>query len=291
MKTYWWLVRRELWENRAVWIIPTSIAALLVLGSLFGRTELVGLSSPAQVRVLASVLLFAFGVVFFLVMSIYSTWYLMDCLYADRRDRSILFWKSLPITDTATVLAKLATGLIVIPWVYFAAADITTLLMAFILSIRLSSLLGSSLWHADSWLQLQVLWFYLIVTAGIWYLPVAAWLMLISAWAKRAVMLWSILPPLALVWAEHWFLGSDRLLRWFDERLTGYLAIAFHGHNDPSAWVTQAFGDDKVIAPGSLWAVLDPAGFFSTPETWIGAALGAALIAGTIQLRLRRTEL
>ena len=89
-------------------------------------------------------------------------------------------------------------GLIVIPLVYFVAADSPTLLMAFIVSMRAHAYVGSALWQPDLWLQLQVLWLYLIVTTAIWYLPVAGWLMLVSAWAKRAVMLWSILPPLAL---------------------------------------------------------------------------------------------
>ena len=97
-------------------------------------------------------------------MTIYSTWYLLDCLYADRKDRSVLFWKSLPISDTATVLSKLFIGLIAIPIVYFAAADLSTLLMAFIISVRAHSSLGSALWQPDLWLQLQVLWLYVIAS-------------------------------------------------------------------------------------------------------------------------------
>ena len=75
------------------------------------------------------------------------TWYLLECLYADRKDRSVLFWKSLPIPDTDTVLAKLFAGAIAIPLVYFIAADISTLLMAFIISIRAHAYAG--LWRPD----------------------------------------------------------------------------------------------------------------------------------------------
>ena len=197
MTTYIWLIRREFWENRAIWIVPALIGGALTLAALFGRVEIVALTSAEQNRSVAGMILFAFGVVFFAVMSLYCTWYLLDCLYADRKDRSVLFWKSLPISDTATVLSKLFVGLIAIPIVYFLAADLSTLLMAFIISLRARSSFGSALWQPDLWLQLQALWLYVILTTAIWYLPLAGWFLLISAWAKRAVTLWSILPPLA----------------------------------------------------------------------------------------------
>ena len=146
---------------------------------------------------------------FYLVMGVYSTWYLLDCLYTDRRDRSILFWKSLPISDANTVLCKLLVGMVIIPLVYFAAADATALIAAFILSIRARASIGSSLWNGDVWLSVQVLWMYAIVTTAVWYLPIAGWLMLVSAWAKRAVMLWAVLPPLLLYILERVFFGTQ----------------------------------------------------------------------------------
>src|SRR5450631_2638386 len=192
MNDYAWLVRREFWENRAIWIVPTVIGVALTLAALFGNAQIPALSLPDG-RVFSSVVLFGFGVSFFVVMNIYATWYLLDCLYADRKDRSVLFWKSLPVSDTATVLAKLFTGLVAIPCVYFVAADLSTLMIAFIISMRARSTFALALW-----LQLQALWLYLIFTTAIWYLPFAGWFMVVSAWAKRAVTLWSILPPLAL---------------------------------------------------------------------------------------------
>src|SRR6202035_1214528 len=172
MNTTLWLVRREFWENRAIWLIPAVLGGLLVLASLFGGYQVLGAGDLATVRavVQAGALdgMVFIAVTFFVVMSIYSTWYLLDCLYADRKDRSILFWKSMPISDTATVVCKLTTALIVIPAVYFAAADLTALLMAFIISVRASSLAGGALWHVDLWVQLQALWIYMIVTTALW---------------------------------------------------------------------------------------------------------------------------
>ena len=227
---------------------------------------------------------------FFVVMSIYSSWYLLECLYADRKDRSVLFWKSMPISDIATVISKLATALVAIPLVYFVAADVSTLLMAFIVSLRAHSYFGSALWHPDLWLQLQALWLYVIVTTAIWYLPFTGWLLFVSAWAKRAVMLWLILPPLALYWTESWFFGSHTFGSQLTQRALGYVSRAFYDHSNPSAWATTVVGGDTITTPSSVWHLLNPIGFLSSPATWIGVLVGLALIYGAVQLRLRRTE-
>lgn len=291
MNTYSWLVRREFWENRAIWLVPVMIGFALTLAALFGRMDVAALTSPEQNRAVGGMALFAFGLTFFAVMSIYSAWYLLDCLYADRKDRSVLFWKSLPISDTATVLAKLFTGLIAIPLVYFIAADISTLLIAFIISVRVRSTFASALWQPEVWLQLQALWLYLIVTTAIWYLPFAGWLVAVSAWAKRAVTLWSILPPLALYLAERWFFGTHLAGTVLRERALGYIPLAFHDMSDRTAWVSTVIDDDTITTPGSVWRVLNPSGFFSSPATWAGVGVGVSFILVAIQLRARRTEI
>jgi ABC-2 type transport system permease protein len=202
----------------------------------------------------------------------------------------VLFWKSLPISDATTVLSKLATAVIVIPLVYFAAADLTTLLMAFIISVRASSLLGGALWQADLWLQIQALWLYLILTTAIWYLPVAAYLLVISAWARRAVMLWSILPPLALILGERWFLGSHVIAHQLGVRLFGFAGLAFNANL--ASWASSTAADhDATRTAANIWSILDFGGFISSMDTWVGVAAGAALIIGAIQLRMRRTEI
>jgi ABC-2 type transport system permease protein len=291
VNTYIWLVRREFWENRAIWTIPALIGGFLVLVALFGKVEGLGLASQIPGRPVTQVFLVAVGSTFFAVMSVYSTWYLLDCLHADRKDRSVLFWKSLPISDTATVLSKLITALIVIPLVYFVLADLTTLLMAFIISIRASSFIGSALWHADVWLQIQVLWLYLIVTAAIWYLPVVAYLLVVSAWARRAVMLWSLLPPIALILAERWFFGTQVIAAQLWQRVVG-LVGAFNTNLDQGSWVVTPFGHDATIhTPVSVWKLLDAAGFLSSAQTWIGVAVGVVLLFCAVQLRTRRTEI
>jgi ABC-2 type transport system permease protein len=297
MNTYIWLVRREFWENRAIWLVPAALGALLVLAALFGGYQVVGaldlptVRSVIQAGALDGMIMIA--MTFFGVMAIYSTWYLLDCLYGDRKDRSILFWKSMPISDTATVIAKLGTALILVPLCYFAFADLTTLLMAFIISVRSGASIGSSLWHGALWLEIQGLWLYLIVTTAIWYLPIAGWLLVVSAWAKRAVVLWSILPPLALLLAERVFLGTHVIASQLGARLglLSYASHAFQYAPGTENWVSTEIGHDTITVPVSVYRFVNAGEFFSSPETWIGAAVGIALIACAIQLRMRRSEI
>jgi ABC-2 type transport system permease protein len=285
-----WLIRREFWENRAIWMIPAVFGGLLLLAALFGQVSIPRLTTPHESEEAASAFLVVVGAMFYLVMGVYSTWYLLDCLYTDRKDRSILFWKSLPISDATTVLCKLLVGMIIIPLVYFAAADATALIAAFILSIRARASIGSSLWNGDVWWQVQILWLYAIVTTAVWFLPVAGWLMLVSAYAKRAVMLWAVLPPLLLYILERVFFGTHNVGRIIIRRLTALPAVSFNGSK--YNW-THAEGvmDNAGSATPSVWHLINPSGFFSSAETWIGVAVGIVLIVIAIQLRMRRSEI
>src|SRR4029077_19946297 len=200
------------------------------------RVEIPTLTPGEHSHEASGIFLVAIGVMFYLVMSLYAAWYLLDCLYTDRKDRSILFWKSLPISDSKTVLSKLLVGMVLVPLVYFVAADATALITAFILSIRARAYIGSALWQPEVWGQIQILWMYVIVTSAIWYLPVAGWLLLVSAWAKRAVILWSILPPLVLYLIERVFFGTRVIGHILNERLVGLPAVAYkHGWTNDGA--------------------------------------------------------
>jgi len=291
MNTYVWLIRREIWENRAIWMIPSVLGGLMVLAALFGKVNQISIPLQFPSQVIGGGFLLAVGGTFLAVMTICATWYLLESLYADRKDRSILFWKSMPISDTTTVLSKLATALIVIPGVYFVIGDLTSLAMAFILSVRATSFIGSALWHPDIWLQLQVLWLYVIVTGAIWYLPLAAYLLVVSAWAKRAVILWSILPPIALMLVERWFFGTHVIAHQLAERAAGAARLTFRNPEGCCSWTTTMVDNATIRMPTSIWGFLNPGGFLSSPEVWLGVAAGAALIACAIQLRMRRTEI
>jgi ABC-2 type transport system permease protein len=285
-----WLIRREFWENRAIWMIPAVFGGLLLLAALFTQVSIPRLTSARESEEAAAAFLVLVGAMFYLVMALYSAWYLLDCLYTDRKDRSILFWKSLPISDATTVLCKLLIGMIIVPLVYFAAADATALIAAFILSIRARASIGSALWNGDVWWQVQVLWMYAIVTTAVWYLPVAGWLMLLSAWAKRAVILWAILPPLLLNIFERLFFGTHMVSQIIGRRLTGLPSVSFNGSK--YVWTHEGGVVDNAGATlPTVWHLINPSGFFSSAETWIGAAVGIVLIVAAIQLRMRRSEI
>ncbi len=290
MNRFIWLVRRELWENRAIWTIPAFTAAALILATLFGRVQIEELTSVEQMRAASALVLIGFGAVFFGIMSVYSTWYLIDCLYTERKDRSILFWKSLPIADSASVLAKLCTALVAIPLVYLAATDAATLVIAFIVSVRARATLGGALFQPGLWLQLQALWMYGIAAAALWYLPLAGWLLVVSAWARRAATLWAVMPPLAVVLLEKAFLGSHAVADLLGDRIAGFYGVAFHANRGASGMVRLGDGADSIVAPASLWQLPDPGGFLSRPATWTGVLVGAALVYAAVQLRWRRVE-
>ena len=141
----------------------------------------------------------------------------------------------------------------------------------------------------DLWLQIQALWLYMIATTAIWYLPVAAYLLVISSWARRAVTLWSLLPPIALILGERWFFGTNVIAHQLGVRLFGFAEAAFSPNL--GSWAMNAADHDGLRTPADIFSFLDFGGFLSSAQTWIGALVGAALIFAAIQLRMRRTEI
>jgi hypothetical protein len=105
------------------------------------------------------------------------------------------------------------------------------------------------------------------------------------------VILWSVLPPLALALAERLFLGTHVIARQCGARLAGYLSHAFQYAPGPANWISTEIGHDTINAPVSVSRFFDAVGFFESADTWIGAAVGAALVVCAIQLRMRRTEI
>jgi ABC-2 type transport system permease protein len=280
MNTYLWLIRREFWERRSFWILPAIIVGVGVFATLFGSVSLPDIDSLREKRALASTYLMSVSGAFFVVAQVQLSLYLLDCLYEDRRDRSILFWKSLPVSDTEAVLSKLLMGVIVVPLVAMAFADVAALLMALIVTVRAHDLVGGALWQPDLWLQLQVLWLYVILTTALFYLPFIGWMLVVSASVKRAPLLFSILPFLVIYLVEALFLRSYDLSHFLGRAFFGYGDAAFQGDFNLMTSADVSAG---------VWHLLKP-GFFVSPRLWVGLAVGAALVAAAIQIRMRRTE-
>ena len=192
--SFYWSVRRELWENRLVYAAPLAAAAIF-LGSFVISTINCGTAWTAYGLLIgepAPSLYLPFELSAALIMGIalvVGIFYSLDTLYGERRDRSILFWKSMPVSDLTTVLSKLAIPLVVIPVLSFAIALVTQFIMLLLAS---TVLLGSganiaALWTQQSFLRFSLELFYHMLTVhGLWYAPLYAWLLLVSATAPRA---------------------------------------------------------------------------------------------------------
>src|SRR3954469_7533219 len=196
-----WSLRRELWENRSIYLAPLAVAALFLFGFLVSLVFLPGkmraaasLDPAKQHELLASPYVVASGLMMLTTVAV-GIFYCLDALYGERRDRSNLFWKSLPVSDLTTVLSKAITPLVILPLVTFA---ITTGLQWIMLLMSTAVLLLSglgvpTLWTHASLFQLWLMLLYHLLTVhGLWYAPVYGWLLLISAWARRAPFLWAV---------------------------------------------------------------------------------------------------
>ena len=194
----YWSVRRELWENRSIYIAPLAVAALVLVGFLIatiGRAMATRNLAQRQ-AVLEEPYTFAMGVIM-VTAFIVSIFYSLDALHGERRDRSILFWKSLPVSDLTTVLSKASIPLVLLPLFSFAVVVATEWVM---LLLSTTVLLGSGLGAARLWTEVSLsqtmLLYHLVTVHMLWYAPIYAWLLLVSAWARRAAVLWAALPLL-----------------------------------------------------------------------------------------------
>src|SRR5262249_51750179 len=195
-----WSVRREIWENRSIYLVPLGVGVLIVIATAINvmqmapRLHTAPLDPVQQHPAVEAPFIFASLLLMFSTMVV-SVFYSVDALYGERRDRSVMFWKSMPVSDTITVLAKLSIPMLVLPLLTFAVTFATQF---FMLLLGLMGA-GTRLWaHLG---LLQMWWgefFHLVAFHGIWWAPFWGWFLLASAWARRAPLLWSTLPPLAI---------------------------------------------------------------------------------------------
>jgi ABC-2 type transport system permease protein len=201
--------------------------------------------------------------------------YALDALHGERRDRSILFWKSMPVSDATTVVAKAVVALVVIPLVALAVALAAQLVMAIVGSALLASRgLDAGLpFSAPPWFPATVSLVYGLGAHMLWYAPIAGYLLLVSATARRVPALWAILPILALVVVERFATGTAHVASLVTERLLGGMA---------------AFRPEAMKEPITALAQLDPLGFLALPGLWLGLAFAAFTLALAIRVRRHR---
>ena len=322
-----WLIRRELWEHKGMllWtpaligVVMTVLGALMAAATVaktkmhtaliingeeiswstvfntrtFGprRTEIIDAVANNYTYTAAPLFLALGFLVFF---------YCLSALHDDRRDRSVLFWKSLPISDAQTVLSKAAIALLVAPLIVAAAASLTSLALILILSGVLAAngihVFAELLATPGLYLgPLRV--FGLLPVYCLWALPTVGWLLMVSSWAKSKVFLWAVGVPLLLliltVWAGK-LTQTESDVSWIQMNVIGRALLG----TLPGSWYLfepQLLPQTHALAEGgSHMARID---VFSNswsslalPAVWLGAAAGAAMLYAAIRLRRWREE-
>lgn len=278
----YWSIRRELWEYRSIYIAPLAVAGFMLVAHFVGAMTLPyrvrGFSAlvPTKQRaILEQPFLFTMGLIMGIAF-IVGMFYCLEALRSERRDRSILFWKSLPVSDLTTVLAKASIPLVVLPALTIAILFVTEWIMLLEDSVALlaNGVNVTSLWNSSSLLHMQIMLLYHMVTVHIiWYAPIFAWLLLISAWAKRAAFLWAVLPPVAICAAEKLIFNTTHFLHFLGYRFSGPENFSLNASAD------MAMNPLMSLAPGK---------FLSTPGLWTGLASAAIFLAAAVRLRRYR---
>jgi ABC-2 type transport system permease protein len=278
-----WSVRRELWENRSIYLVPSAAAAIFMLVFVITfydlptrRAATLRLPLSEQKAILqkpydeTATMLIAISLIVGVI-------YCLDAVYGERRDRSILFWKSLPISDGTALLAKLAIPIAVMPLLVF----VLTLLLH--ISMFLSSNLVLMLNGVPSTTLTQmplhehtVILLYGLITLALWHAPIYAWLILMSAWARRVPLLWAVLPQIMVMILETILFRTQHFASFLGHRLVGHFPEAFLPGREGSI--------DSV-------AQMTPERFCTLPALWIGLLFAAMFLAVAVQLRRSRAPI
>src|SRR2546428_251232 len=276
----YWSVRRELWENRSIYIAPLAVAAVILFGFLISTIHLpdkmraaLALDPAKQHELIEQPYSFA-ALLIMGTTFIVAVFYCLDALHGERRGRGILFWKSLPVSDLTTVLAKASIPLVILPLLTFAITVAMQWLMLLVSSaiVLVSGQSVTELWTKLSFLRMSLLLLYHVLTAhALWPAPIYCWLLLVSGWARRATFLWAALPLVAIAGVEQ---------------------IAFHTRHFAALVGSRLIGDVPTLAstspdmfPTGPMTHIAPGSFLSNPGLWIGLAVAAIFLATAVRLR------
>jgi len=321
MNTFPTLLKREFWEHKGgfLWapVVASGVSLALTLMAMIAA-EVVGNKisfqpngihldeltrdlGPKQLLHLGAGLDFSFllaAIWPYMVLAFVVFFYCLGTLFDERRDRSVLFWKSLPISDRDTVLSKVASALLVAPLI----ATVLAILSGFAFFLLLSAFV---LWHGGNPVQLlwgpasplYVSWMLIgsLPVYAIWALPTVGWLLLCSAWAKSKPFLWALVIPVLSGVMVSWF----DLMQMFSLKTSWYWGhvvarllgsawpgadLVFRGDFKQFSHINQPEDLDRVFSVAAAWAGL------ADIEVWIGAAVGIAMISAAIRLRRWRDE-
>jgi ABC-2 type transport system permease protein len=274
-----WSVRRELWENRSIFIAPLIVAAIILFGSIVSASHLPErrhnalLLDPARRQAAIEMPYDIAAIMFILTAFIVGLFYCLDAVHGERRDRSILFWKSLPVSDLTSVLSKATIPLMVLPLVSFVIIVVTQLIMLLISTAALlPSGLAATTWANFNLFQQSLILLYGLVAIALWHAPIYGWALLVSGWVRHATFLWAVLPLLAIGFFEKITFNTSHFASMLKDRLLAFApeAFAFTPHAVPQ---------------------LTPGKYLSSPGLWFGLIFAAVFIAAAIRLRRYRGPL
>ncbi len=297
------LIRREFWEHRSIYITPLAVASVVTLGTLaalmfageFARELDIAIFGAQNVagdferRAVLTGFFVGSSWLFLLALSILTIFYSLDCLYAERKDKSILFWRSLPVTDTETVLSKLITALVVIPAIALIAIFATHLVNLIVTSIWVSVKGGDAgqlIWGSVSFFDNWVAAIVVIYAMAVWMSPLVGWFLFVSAYTKRAPILMAFMPLVIIPLLEGIFMRSSH----FGQAVWGRPAMIpiFRGVD-----LEEFFDESRHRISEetvSLLSHLSPGRFLTSIDTWLGIVVCALLVAGAIYVRRYRDE-
>ena len=184
-RPFYWSVRREVWEHRSIYIAPLIAAALVLLGFLIRIIHL-----PQTMKLLTQIkpdeqhlavaIPFAIAAVAICVTGlIVAFFYCLGALYNERRDRSILFWKSLPVSNTTAVLSKAAIPFLVLPAILFTTIIAVHLIMLGVGSAALAAthMDAALLWSSWPFFKMTLVLIYGLAAMTLWYAPIYGWIL------------------------------------------------------------------------------------------------------------------
>jgi ABC-2 type transport system permease protein len=279
---FYWSVLREIWENRSIYVAPMLVAIVVLFGFIVStvglpeRRRQVLLLDPARARAAIEIPYNMAAIMLIVTAFIVGVFYCLDALYGERRDRSILFWKSLPVSDSATLLSKATIPLLVLPLVTFATILLTQAVMMLWTSVLLIShgMSPASTWTHVALFRNSLVLIYGLIAIALWHAPVYAWALLISGWSRRATFLWAVVPFLAIGFFEKITFGTSHFASMLKDRLMGFAPNAF------------AFKMHSIDSPQ-----LTPGAYVSSPALWLGLIFAAVFIAVAIRVRRYRGPL
>ena len=280
---FYWSLRRELWEYRSLYLAPLGVALVFLIGFLISLI----VRSPYALAIntgLETHTELSRGLMMFTAILL-SSYYCLDALYGERRDRSIVFWKSLPVSDLTTVLAKVSVPLVVVPMIVSLVGAILQLIMLLSTSVVLavSGVKVGPLWSQADWFRMSLLLLYHILTAhALWPAPVFAWMLLVSGWARRAPFLWASLPVLAIAGLEAIAFRTSHIISFIGGRLIGYAPV-----NALPSLIAESRGQQLDLFPTNPMMHIHPGMFLSSPGLWAGLAVTAIFVTLAVKLRRR----